>query len=137
MLDKVCTSFLQLLYKNVNSENVFYYMFVILFSLQFLSENISNQEKFSEIFSQMYVVCYVEFLGVIFWFHHNVIFCLQIFVKLYHIYFFKSSSGSRVVLHGKTGGQADTVRIVVAFRSIANAPKRSKISRYWPNIRVL
>jgi len=66
MLDKVCTSFLQLLYKNVNSENVFYYMFVILFSLQFLSENISNQEKFSEIFSQMYVVCYVEFLGVIF-----------------------------------------------------------------------
>jgi hypothetical protein len=54
-------------------------------------------------------------------------FLIQIYVKLRNIYFFKSSSGSRITLHGETGIQADTVRLMVAFRSIANAPKKQNL----------
>lgn len=41
-------------------------------------------------------------------------------------YIFLSYSGDQNILLGETGGQADIVRQMVAFRSIANALKEAK-----------
>jgi hypothetical protein len=48
----------------------------------------------------------------------------HIFEKSSNIKFHKNpSSGSRVVPCGQTDGQTDVTKVIVAFRSCANAPK--------------
>jgi len=55
----------------------------------------------------------------------------QIFKKSSNIKFHENpSSGSRVVLCGQTDGQTDVTKVIVAFRSCANAPKNPLFSYF-------
>ena len=52
-------------------------------------------------------------------------FSRQIFEKKLNIKFYQNPfSGSHVFPCGKTGGRMDMTKIIVAFRSFANAPKK-------------
>jgi len=57
-------------------------------------------------------------------------FSRQIFEKYSNIKFHGNpSSGSRVVPCGRTNGQTDTTKLIIAFRNFANAPKKSSTGK--------
>jgi hypothetical protein len=59
----------------------------------------------------------------------NLEFPRQIFEKYSNTKFNENPScGSRVVPRGRTDGQKDTTKLIVAFRNFANAPKMSQFT---------
>jgi hypothetical protein len=58
-------------------------------------------------------------------FNENWIFSTDFQKKISNIKFHeKPSSGSRVVPYGLTDGRTDVTKLIIAFHSFANAPKR-------------
>jgi hypothetical protein len=59
-------------------------------------------------------------------------FSRQIFEKCSNIRFHEtSSSGSRVVPCGRTDGQADVMKLIIAFRNFAVAPQNANTQPQW------
>ena len=108
-------------------------MCVLIFSTTFFKK-FSFLEELSEILSKMYIRIHVKYLLFLSEFNKNLIFFDRFSKNSPNIKFHENpSSGSRVVPCGQTDGLTDMAKLIVAFRSFANAPKNGTSNKQNKN----